>query len=248
VTAVLRPERTFATRRRARQRQVLRRRVVRPALALAIVVTVVGGAIWAAWSSPLLAVQTITVKGTSRLSRTDILAAARVPLGRSMLRVDPGRIRSRVAALPAVAGVSVDRDWPNRLIITVTERRPVAVVSRPGGAELVDASGVAFATAVDAPPGLLPLVLGAAVPGAGDADARAALAVWAELPRPLRSAVESIAAPSPVDVTLRLGGRRTVVWGDPGEPARKLVVLRALMTHRASTYDVSTPDVPVTKP
>lgn len=247
MTAVLNAERRFATRRQARRRQVMRRRIVRPALVLAIVVTMVGGAVWAAWSSPLLAVQSITVKGTSRLTRADVLAAAKVPLGRSMLRLDPGRMRARVASLPAVAAVTIDRDWPNRLVITVTERRPVAVTANDGGAELIDGTGVAFATAVDAPSGLLRLDLGAAVPGPGDADARAALAVWAELPKALRSAVESVAAPSPADVTLQLSGRRTVVWGDPAQAARKLVVLRALMTHPAGTYDVSTPDVPVTK-
>lgn len=248
MTAVLRAERLFRDRRRARRQQQFRRRVVRPAVVLAVLVTVVGGAVWAAWSSPLLAVRSVTVKGTSRLSPADVLAAARVPIGRSLLGIDPGRIQARVAALPAVGAVSVDRDWPHRLVITVTERRPVAVVTSSAGAQLVDAAGVAFATTDQAPAGLLPLVLGAAVPGAGDADARAALAVWSQLPRPLRAAVRSIAAPSPVDVTLHLTDRRTVVWGDPGETARKLAVLRALMVTRATVYDVSTPDVPTTKP
>lgn len=248
MTAVLRAERAFRDRRRARRQQVLRRRVLRPAVVLAVAVTLGGGAVWAAWSSPLLAVRTIIVKGTSRLSVADVLAAARVPIGRSLLRLDPGTIRARVAALPAVRSVTVDRDWPHRLVITVTERSPVAAVATTGGVELVDAAGVAFATQAQPPAGLLPLELGAAVPGPGDADAQAALAVWAELPQPLRRNVSGISAPSPVDVTIHLAGRRTVVWGDPGEAARKLVVLRALMLTKASRYDVSTPDVPTTTP
>jgi cell division protein FtsQ len=166
--------------------------------------------------------------------------------------------------LAAVRAVSVDRDWPHRLVITVTERQPVAVVAlvgaapfgmaaqsqatQSGGAELVDAEGVAFAAVESAPAGLLPLVLGAPVPGAGDAQARAALQVWASVPFALRQLVVGIEAPSPVDVVLRLTGRRTVVWGGPGETARKVAVLRALMTRSATTYDVSTPDVPVTRP
>jgi len=168
VTAVLRAERLFRDRRRARRQQQFRRGVVRPAVVPAVLVTVVGGAVWAAWSSPLLAVRSVTVKGTSRLSPADVLAAARVPIGRSLLGIDPGRIQARVAALPAVGAVSVDRDWPHRLVITVTERRPVAVVTSSAGAQLVDAAGVAFATTDQAPAGLLQLVLGAAVPGAGD--------------------------------------------------------------------------------
>jgi cell division protein FtsQ len=248
VSVVLRAERAFGDRRRARRHQVIRRRLVRPAVALAVAVTVAGGGVWAAWSSPLLAVQAVTVKGTSRLTPEDVRAAAKVPIGRSLLRLDPGSIQARIAALPAVRAVTVDRDWPHRLVITVTERQPVAVVRSGSGAELVDAAGVAFATADTAPPGLLPIVLGAPVPGPGDADAHAALSVWSELPAALRHAVVGIDAPSPVDVALRLDGHRTVVWGDPSQGARKLAVLRALMAQRASTYDVSTPDVPVTKP
>lgn len=245
---VLRAERLFHARRRARRQQMFKRRVLRPAVVLAVVVTMAGGAVWAAWSSPLLAVRSITVKGTSRLSPADILAAARVPLGRSLLRIDPGRIRARVAALAAVGAVTVDRDWPHRLVITVTERRAVAAVETGSGTQLVDAAGVAFATTDQPPPGLLSLVLGAAVPGAGDEDARAALAVWTALPRPLRSAVTSVTAPSPVDVTLHLTGQRTVVWGDQNQSQQKLAVLHALMLNRARVYDVSTPDVPTTKP
>lgn len=245
---VLRAERLFRARRRARRQQALRRRVVRPAVVLAVAATIGCGAIWAAWSSPLLALQTITVKGTSRLSVADVLAAARVPIGRSLLQLDPGRIRARVAALAAVRAVAVDRDWPHRIVITVTERTPVAVVASGGESQLVDGYGVTFATTDQPPPGLLPLALGAAVPGPGDPDAHAALAVWAELPAALRAYVTSVAAPSPADVTLRLRGDRTVIWGDPGDAQRKLAVLRALMTRKAATYDVSTPDVPVTKP
>lgn len=248
MSVVLRAERAFGDRRRARRQQVIRRRLARPAVAVAVVGTVAGGGVWAVWSSPLLAVQTVTVKGTSRLSPGVVVAAARVPIGRSLLRLDPGSIQARVAALPAVRSVTVDRDWPHRLVITVTERRPVAVVDAGAGAELVDAAGVTFGTADAPPPGLLQLVLGAPVPGPGDADAHAALAVWAELPAQLRATLVGIDAPSPVDVALRLTGRRTVVWGDPGQAARKLTVLRALLAQRASTYDVSTPDVPVTRP
>lgn len=248
MTGVLSAEGLFRARRRARRR----RKYVRPTVLAAVVVTVAGGAVWAGWSSPLLAVQSITVKGTSRLSTQDVLAAARVPIGRSLLRIDPGRIQSRVAGLPAVSVVTVDRDWPRRLVITVTERRPIAVVATSAGAQLVDATGVAFASTDQAPPGLLPLTLGAPlgigpVTGAGEADARAALAVWKSLPHALRSVVTSVAAPSPADVTLHLTAHRTVIWGDPEETQRKLTVLKALLTTKATVYDVSTPDVPVTR-
>jgi cell division protein FtsQ len=242
VTVLLRSEPRFRERRRAR-----RRARWRPLVVAALAVTIAGGGVWAVLDSPVLRLTSVTVKGTSRLSVAEVKAAAAAPVGRSMVRVDPGLIRRRVAALPAVASVTVDRDWPHRLVVTIVERSPVARVHQGSDDELVDGSGHAFAAVPSAPSALVPLTLGAPVPGAGDADARAAMAVLAALRPPIRGQVASVTALSPVDVVLHLRGGRSVVWGGPGESARKAAVLAALMVTPAHSYDVSTPDVPVTR-
>jgi cell division protein FtsQ len=215
---------------------------------VAAVVTLVVGVGWTLLGSSVLAVQRVTVQGTSRLSAAAVLAAADVPRGESLLRVSPAAIERRVARLPAVAQVRVVREWPHRIAIRVTERRPVAVVMTPAGAVLLDRTGVAFATQPTTPAGLVPVELSQPVPGPGAGEARAAMQVLSALPPRLRRQVETVRADSPDAVTLRLRRDRTVVWGSADDTAAKLAVLRVLMrTHKATRYDVSTPGVAVTR-
>lgn len=259
MSGLVRAERRFAARRRAD-----RRRAAVPLLVAAIVTTVVGVTTWVALASPVLRLQSVVVRGlsvnvTSRLAgltERDILAAARAPLGRSLVQVSPGQIRSRVAALAPVADVRVRRLWPHRLEIDVVERVPVAAVaaSSTGAVTLVDGDGVPFAVQAAAPvtPKLLDLRVAAPLsPGddkqsPGAAQARAAIAVWQGLPTALRRQVGWVSANSADDVSFGLPGGRTVVWGSPSQRGDKLAVLALLLHAKAHVYDVSTPAVAVT--
>lgn len=233
---------------RARRRQAERRRVAVPLLVLACLTTVIGGVTWAALYSPLLRLTGVTVEGTSRLTSSDVLAAARVRLGGSLLSAPVGAVQTRVAALPAVASVVVRRSWPHRLVVDVSERRPVAVVGTADGrAELLDGTGTAFATVDATPGGLLDLRVAAPALGRSTPAAVAALDVWAAIPASLRRATRSVAAATPDAVVLTLAGGAQVVWGSAGETSAKLTALAALAKQHAHIYDVSTPAVPVTR-
>jgi len=176
-----------------------------------------------------------------------VLAAARVPVGSSLVTVPVEAIERRVAALAAVARVRVERLWPHTVVIAVTERVPVAVAVDAGGDELLDRSGVAFA-AVGAPPRGLPIVaISQPVPGPGAEAAVAAIRVWAGLPAALRAQVTRIDAASADDVSLQLTASRLVVWGSADQMKAKLAALTALLTQRARVYDVSTPSIAVTQ-
>ncbi len=66
------------------------------------------------------------------------------------------------------------------------------------------------------------------------------------LPDAIRAQVTAVAASTPDDVTLTLGGTNTqVVWGSADDSALKAVVLQSTMTARppagVSVYDVSSP-------
>lgn len=241
---VVRAELRFRARRRA-----LRLRALRPAVVVAAVVTVVVGVGWTALGSGMFAVQRVSVEGTSRLSPGIVLRAADVPLGGSLFLLDTTAVRRRVARLPPVARVTVTASWPHRVVIRVEERRPAAIVNTPDGDVLLDATGVAFSVVSSDPAGLLPVHLAATVPGPGDADARAAMAVVATLPAQLRARVQSVSAASPDAVSFRLRGNRTVVWGSPENPRTKLAVLQLLLRRHPKVvrYDVSTPGVAVTR-
>jgi cell division protein FtsQ len=246
VSGLVRAEALFRARRRRE-----RRRTARPLLALAIATTVAGGAVWTAYASPLLRLQTVTVKGTSRLSQEQVLAAAAVRTGGTLLDVPLGAVRHRVAALAPVARVTVDRSWPHTLVIYVTGRTAVAAVATGGGADagavLLDATGKAFAAADSSPPGLLDLRVAVPAIGSTSPAAASALAVWAGLPPGVRGQVAWMSASSPDAVSFRLRRGATVVWGSATDGADKLAVLASLLRSPASTYDVSTPSVAVTR-
>lgn len=242
MSGLVRAESLFRARRRAQ-----RRRASRPLVLVALLTTLVLAAVWVGWQSPVLRLQKVSVNGTSRLSADEVLAAAHVRTGGSLLSVPVAQITRRVGALPAVASVHVRREWPHRLLISVVERRAVAAVAAGASVVLVDASGDAFATSAGSTDGLLSLQVPTPAVGSASPAARAALAVWAQLPPAVRRELSSITAPSPDDVSFRLARGATVVWGSPAQGAEKLGALAALLRTPASVYDVSTPSVAVTR-
>jgi cell division protein FtsQ len=233
-----------AQRQFARRQRSVRRRDRLPWLIGGLVVVLAGAAVWAVYFSSLLAVSSVQVRGVHEIQRTTVLSAAQVPVGDQLARLDTDAIARRVRAITAVADAKVSRAWPHRVVITVTERVPVAAVTDGSRYELVDADGVAFRT-VPKQPTDLPVAL---VTGPRrEVTVRSVVTVSAALPADLRARVSSIAAGSPDSITLRLDGGVKVVWGSAGQSDRKVAVLAALMHRKARVYDVSAPDLPVTQ-
>ena len=215
------------------------------ALALLIVIPLIGAAVWLVGFSPFLAVSTVEVSISEApeiagpLTAEEVTAAVAVPEGTPMVRVDTAAIEQRISALPLVRSVEVDRDWPTTLRIDVRRRVPVAVTSTPGGYELVDRDGVVLRP-VDGPVEGVPYV---EATGEGTA---AAIEVAHDLPGWLAPKVQVIEASTRNDVTLRLRNGATVLWGSSDEGKLKGEVLRALLRTDAHRYDVSAPGVPTT--
>src|SRR5206468_3529550 len=136
---------------------------------------------WVALDSSVFALRTVTIQGLVRLTKQQVLDRAALPAGRSLVRIDPAAIAARVERLPPVANATVVRRWPHGILIKVTERRPVAVVSTGSAWRLVDINGVAFATVGAQPSGLVPVRVGAPTTLAGAADVRSAMAVYRAL-------------------------------------------------------------------
>lgn len=188
----------------------------------------------------LFAVHSVAVSGLHRMSRAQVLAAARVPWGRPLVRVDTKPIGARVAALPGVSTVQVSRSWPRGVQITVTERTAAAYLRDPAGTFLVDAAGVAFERVPGPPAGMTQIALAAGERAGSDAE-KAALAVIRGLPAWLRAQTLAVSAKTPDSVTLSLHGGRSVLWGSSADADRKATVLKALLDQPGTSYDVSSP-------
>lgn len=196
---------------------------------------------WVLLGSPWLVVHKVVVKGESRLTAAQVLAAADVRLGTPLARVDTAGVAARVRQLGPVAGVHVTRSWPDTLTVSVVEREPVVAARQGTTWALYDGAGVRLGAAVAPPPGLVRLAVRA--PGPRDASTRAALTVLEALPRQLRVLVATVQALTPEQVTLVLADRRVVVWGGTGDPKAKATALIALLKMPGHVFDVSSPTV-----
>ena len=215
---------------------------------LAIAATVLVAVVWLLLVSPVLGVSSVQVDGVTTLAADQVRETAGIEPGTPLLRVDVDGARDRIARLPQVASVAVTRGWPHTVVVTVVERKPVAIVGPPGRRTLVDADGVLFDTVSGAPPaGVVPLDV--ASPGPGDPATTAALAAVEALSRDLRTQVASLAATGSGEITLALTDGTVVRWGGPERSERKAAALAALIDQLAhgkldpaTTIDVSTPE------
>jgi cell division protein FtsQ len=214
------------------------RRWLRIALVL-IAVIVVGAAVWAVWFSSLLAASGVRVVGVDGARAEAALAAAAVPVGVPLARIDTAPAERAVRALPWVLDAEVRRGWPSEIVLAVTARVPIAVIVDGSGRSGVDAEGVVFPVAGAMPKGL-PTVTAEGV------GLTASMAALATLPADLARRVVSVSASTRDDVELTLRSGDLVRWGSADQPELKAEVLRALMQRRADVYDVAAPEVPTT--
>jgi cell division protein FtsQ len=233
------------SRKRFARRQWARRWLAwRLVLVLLLVLTLVAGTVWLFLFSSTLAVQGVEVQGTSQVTEQDVRAAADVPTGEPLARADLAAIRDRVEDLPAVASADVSRQWPDRILVRVTERRAVAVVEVDGRLRGMDAGGVVFRDYARRPRAL-PLVK---VPsGTGEEALAEGAEVVGALPFRLARKVAFVEVASVDRITLHLRDDRTVTWGSAAQSEEKAVVLDALLERPGRHYDVSVPGQPTSR-
>jgi cell division protein FtsQ len=223
---------------RARQRRM---QAAAPWLAGLLAIVLLGLVGLVVYDTSLLGVRGIAVHGNLIVSADQVRSAAAVPHGAPLASLDLRAVQRRVGALPAVRQARITRDWPSTVVVTVTERTPVAVLGRPDKQySEIDASGVVFRTVPDRP-GKLPLVA-LSSPGPSDPGTRAALQVLAALTDELRGLLDTLVADSPTQIRLRLRDGRQVVWGDASSSAVKAQVATVLLRRGdGAVIDVSAP-------
>ncbi|HYW45459.1 MAG TPA: FtsQ-type POTRA domain-containing protein [Bryobacteraceae bacterium] len=84
----------------------------------------------------------ITIQGSNYAPRAKVLRIFSGDYGRSVFSVNLNERRRRLLAIDWVEDASVSRIWPDRLVVRIRERKPVAFVSFRSGVLLIDAHGV----------------------------------------------------------------------------------------------------------
>jgi len=231
---------------RARHRSQVRRRVIRVLVPI-LVVLLIAAVVWIIWFSPLFEATSVEVTGNSQASTEEIVAAAQVPIGTPLARIDTDAIRTRVREVPAVADASVTRNLSGVIGITVTERVGVYVISVASHYLLVDSTGTGFLTLDSVPEGLPVVTLtvdNTAESGRLRADAAT---IVAALPDSVRTQMTWMGAETPDTFTIDLADGREILWGSSEESDLKAQVIDGLLNVDAHYYDVSSPSHPSTR-
>lgn len=234
---------------RLQERRDARRRLVGTRLAVVVgVLAALAALAWVVLASPLFALRAdaIGVEGaTKALSADDVRRTVEPFVGTPLARLDTGEVARTVSGLPLARDVTVTRDWPGGVTVTLRVRTAAMAEATGDTYRLVDDQGVVVAEGADTAGGL-PV---ADLPDSGEKRTRAAAqvaAVWAALDHGLRAEVAGIASDG-LQATLTLTGDRTVRWGTAEDSDLKARVLATLLAQRpARVYDVTTPTRPLT--
>jgi cell division protein FtsQ len=194
--------------RRARpsRRARLRRRAGIMLTVMLILAAVGAGGHWLL-TTERFAVASVEVRGVSRMSPEQIVAAAAIPHGTNIFRLDPADVIGRVEALPEVREAALARELPNRVVISIEERRPFTLV-HGGRLHWMDEEGRLLGTALEAVASPMPVISGltadelASMRTTPGPKARVAIAVIRAL---LRSGSGLAAEISEIDMSRREG-------------------------------------------
>lgn len=200
-------------------------------LAVALLPVILLAAMVSAYNLPLLKVTQVEIVGAKALDVARARAALRLE-GKNILGIDAPMVEKVLRQYPAVKEVAVRRQWPNKVVLQVEERRPFAFWQTPEGVFAVDEEGYVLSEATS--PGPLPAI--AAQEGGVRVGSRVPQEVLG-LVRKLaaRLAPETGAQPRQfqhsadqgLSVTTDQGWK--AVFGDEGDLESKLAILAAVL-------------------
>ncbi|MCQ1949747.1 FtsQ-type POTRA domain-containing protein [Arthrobacter sp. zg-Y859] len=215
----------------------------------ALSVTALFFALW--FFSPMLELKTVVVEGTTLLPREQAEAALEPLKGQTLPTISDADVEGLLKDRPEIEKIEVAAQPPSTLVVTVTERIPVAVLQDGDTHVLIDEEGRRLAVAADRAAVALPLIAGGSE--AINASVFPSItAVLAALPPEVLGRLENASAQTLDSVELKLKSGQTVFWGSADANEAKARVLEALLKMEPSdppvqVYDVSTPDRPVTR-
>lgn len=125
-------------------------------LRIIAVLVVVAGVVWA-FLSPLLSVHQVRVLGVAESDAHRILASERVVAGTPMIFLRAGPVEEALLGDPWISGATVRIDWPNEVMVDITERVPLAWVETGEGWSRLAIDGVALPSP-PTPDDTLPLI------------------------------------------------------------------------------------------
>lgn len=242
---------TGAHHRFRRRANAVRRRPWRTAIALAVVLSLVGAVVFVVGFSGAFVAREVVVTGVSGAHARDVLSTAAIPSGQPLARVDTADVQQRVLSSDVrIRSVDVGRSWPSTITVDVVLREPAIAVAQPRGElQVADADGIVYDTLSKKPAGL-PKVTAPA----GEVDPallKGALAMHGSLSEPVRAKARKMKLDERGSLSFAYGDI-AVTWGSAEQSTLKSRVLDALLEQSVIrevdgpvTIDLSVPGTPV---
>jgi cell division protein FtsQ len=95
-------------------------------------------------SRPYFQIKEISVRGLRELTEKDVLATAGIKPAQNLLAINTDAVIRRVSANQWVESIYVGRELPDKLVLEVKERTPLALVKQDNDFCLMDAEGFVF--------------------------------------------------------------------------------------------------------
>jgi cell division protein FtsQ len=189
-------------------------------------------------------VSSVDVRGTKRLDELKVYDQVLGERNRSMTQVDLQALRAKVMTLSWVEDARVSRQLPDKIVVDVVERKPHAVLRKPGRLVLIDATGHELEPISKARAKGMLVISG---PGAqGQVEALSALLDAAPALRPQVAAAEWIGNRR-WNLTFKTGQVLALPQGD--EPGAKALIefarldgVNRLIGGKVVAFDMRTPE------
>ena len=125
--------------------------------------------------SEFFQITSISIDGCRRVAKGKVLELSGVDIHANLLTLAMDEAQQRIENHEWIAAAAMERHWPNRLEIKITERKPVALVNLPKGLHFVDRKGVVFAAALPPEDIDFPVISGMDVSDGGSSEAHQVL-------------------------------------------------------------------------
>ena len=177
--------------------------------------------------SPILALRTISVQGTSVIPASQVQDALSGQLGTPLALLNDDKIRRELSGIILIRSYVTEIVPPNTLVVRIVERKAIGALKSGSGYEQVDPAGVVLAKS--GTPGGLPVMdIGKA--GVNSAGFAAATKVLLAMPPSVLAEVGSISATTLDNVNFTLSrSNHTVIWGSAADSDQKAAALAALL-------------------
>ena len=240
--------RGWFTRLRSRIVEVSFRAPNRRKAILLVLACVIGGGslVLVVLASPLVAVRKVQIEGVTYADARLVDSVVQSLKGKSVLTVDTATAEARLEGDPWVADARISTYLPNRAVIEVAERIPVAwFLGVDNRARVIDLEGRVLAI-VDGRPTEYLWIDGTgpnSSPGAVASDAyRAAGQLAISIPEEMKPLVEKLGVSGPNNVTMTLVTGTVIDFGEPVDMRNKLVNVVVLL-RRQDPNDIAMIDV-----